>query len=93
MPTSATSDQHGDTETVPSQHGAFPATIWSKLIALRDGDEGGRQTVLDFLIRRYWKPVYCFVRRFGYDDEKAKDLVQETCGGSWPNEAMKNHHR
>ena len=77
MPTSANSDQPGDTETGPSQHGAFPATIWSKLIALRDGDDEGRLTVLDFLIRRYWKPVYCFVRRFGYDDEKAKDLVQE----------------
>ena len=57
--------------------GAFPLTLWSKLMALRDGDDAGRRAVLDFLIRRYWKPVYRFVRRFGYDDEQAKDLVQE----------------
>jgi RNA polymerase sigma-70 factor (ECF subfamily) len=57
--------------------GAFPVTLWSKLIALRDGDEDGRRAIFDFLIRRYWKPVYFFVRRVGYDDEQAKDLVQE----------------
>ena len=77
MPTSANSDQREDSEGRPSQPGAFPATLWTQLIALRDADEDGRRAVLDFLIRRYWKPVYCFVRRYGYDDEQAKDLVQE----------------
>jgi RNA polymerase sigma-70 factor (ECF subfamily) len=77
MPTPANSDQHGDTERSPSQPGAFPVTHWSKLKVLHEGDDEGRRPVLDFLIRRYWKPVYCFVRRFGYDDEQAKDLVQE----------------
>jgi len=77
MPTSAHSDQRGDNAGAPSQPGAFPATLWSKMIALREGDDEGRRAVLDFLIRRYWKPVYFFVRRFGYDDEQAKDLVQE----------------
>lgn len=72
----ATSAQHADTERGNSP-GAFPATLWSKLIALRDGDDEGRRTILDFLIRRYWKPVYFFVRRLGYDDEQAKDLVQD----------------
>lgn len=60
-----------------TRQGAFPVTLWSKLMALRDGDDAGQRVVLDFLIRRYWKPVYCYVRRFGYDDEQAKDLVQE----------------
>lgn len=46
-------------------------------MALREGASEERRPILDFLIRRYWKPVYCFVRRSGFDDEHAKDLVQE----------------
>jgi len=36
-----------------------------------------RRTILDFLIRRYWKPVYCYCRRAGCFEEDAKDLVQD----------------
>jgi RNA polymerase sigma-70 factor (ECF subfamily) len=28
------------------------------------------------LLKRYWKPVYCYLRRKGYDNEQAKDLTQ-----------------
>ena len=57
--------------------GVFPVTLWSKLAGLRENSGEERRAILDFLIRRYWKPVYCFVRRSGVDDEQAKDLVQE----------------
>ena len=57
--------------------GVFPLTQWSKLVDLRENTGEERRAILDFLIRRYWKPVYCFVRRSGSDDEQAKDLVQE----------------
>ncbi len=76
MKTLTTTGRHADTKTGEGQ-GAFPATMWSKLIAVREGTGEERRAILDFLIRRYWKPVYCFVRRSGVDDEQAKDLVQE----------------
>jgi len=28
------------------------------------------------LLERYWKPVYCYLRRKGYPNEEAKDLTQ-----------------
>jgi len=76
MSAPTTSDGWADGKTGDGK-GAFPVTLWSKLAALREGDSREQTAILDFLIRRYWKPVYCFVRRRGYDDEQAKDLVQE----------------
>ena len=57
--------------------GAFPSTHRSQFAALRAGDSTQRRNALDFLIQRYWKPVYCYLRRRGYGEEDAKDLVQE----------------
>jgi len=57
--------------------GAFPATHWSQFVALRAGARADRASILNFLIQRYWKPVYCYVRRCGYGEEEAKDLVQD----------------
>jgi RNA polymerase sigma-70 factor (ECF subfamily) len=28
------------------------------------------------MLDRYWKPIYCYLRRKGYDNESAKDLTQ-----------------
>jgi RNA polymerase sigma-70 factor (ECF subfamily) len=39
-------------------------------------DDTRRRQVLDYLSRRYWKPVYCYLRRKGHDDPSAKDLTQ-----------------
>ena len=66
----------GKTES-GDHHAAFPATQWSKHFALRAGVSTERRAILDFLIRRYWKPVYCYCRRTGCSEEDAKDLVQE----------------
>jgi len=41
----------------------WPRTVWPELDA-------------DFVCRRYWKPVYCYLRQKGNDNEKAKDLTQ-----------------
>lgn len=57
--------------------GAFPATRWSQLAALRNGVAAERNAILNFLIQRYWKPVYCYLRRSGCGEEDAKDLVQD----------------
>lgn len=55
---------------------AFPPTLWSKLAALRDATPADRDALLDQLLRRYWKPVYCYLRRAGCAEQDAKDLVQ-----------------
>ena len=32
--------------------------------------------LIGLLLERYWKPVYCYLRRKGYGNEQAKDLTQ-----------------
>lgn len=55
----------------------FTETRWSKLFEARIAASTERCSILDFLIRRYWKPVYCYLRRSGCGEEEAKDFVQE----------------
>jgi RNA polymerase sigma-70 factor (ECF subfamily) len=40
----------------------------------KHGDK--ERTLIGMLLERYWKPVYCYLRCKGYDNEKAKDLTQ-----------------
>jgi DNA-directed RNA polymerase specialized sigma24 family protein len=54
----------------------FPATKWSEIRQAKLSDEAQRQSVANTLIRKYWKPVYCYLRRKGHDNESAKDLTQ-----------------
>ncbi len=55
--------------------GAFLTTQWSLIAHIREGEDR-EQTRIGFLLEQYWKPVYCFLRRKGYDNESAKDLTQ-----------------
>ena len=57
--------------------GGFPATHWSKLAAAKGDVSAARREALNFLLIRYWKPAYCYVRRSGNGEEESKDLVQE----------------
>jgi RNA polymerase sigma-70 factor (ECF subfamily) len=54
----------------------FPTTRWSEIGEAKTLDEDHRREVIDDLARKYWKPVYCYLRRKGYDNEPAKDLTQ-----------------
>lgn len=54
---------------------AFLTTQWSLIAHIREGEDRD-QTRVGFLIEQYWKPVYCFLRRKGYENESAKDLTQ-----------------
>jgi RNA polymerase sigma factor (sigma-70 family) len=49
----------------------FQQTSWELVRSARE------TSGMDALIREYWKPLYFFVRQRGYDNETAKDLVQE----------------
>ena len=55
----------------------FLTTHWSLIQAIgQDEDQDKDQALIDLLIKRYWKPVYCFLRRRGFGNEQAKDLTQ-----------------
>jgi len=57
-------------------NGAFQTTHWTEIFDARSGDEARRQATLRELLTRYWKPVYCYLRSKGYDNEEAEDLTQ-----------------
>lgn len=54
----------------------FLTTHWSLIDGANEGQVEER-TLISLLLHRYWKPVYCFLRRKGYRNEEAKDLTQE----------------
>lgn len=53
----------------------FLTTHWSMLEGIKKHGDKERD-LIGLLLERYWKPVYCYLRRKGYDNEKAKDLTQ-----------------
>ncbi len=54
----------------------FLTTHWS-LIEDTGGSAGEKNgALIDSLVRKYWKPVYCYLRRRGHGNEEAKDLTQ-----------------
>jgi len=55
---------------------AFQTTHWSEIRNARTRDEARRRIIIDDLIKKYWKPIYCYLRRKGYGNESAKDLTQ-----------------
>jgi RNA polymerase sigma-70 factor (ECF subfamily) len=54
---------------------AFLTTHWS-LIEKAQANEEGNRALIGLLLKKYWKPVYCYLRRKGNDNEQAKDLTQ-----------------
>ena len=66
----------GEDTTGGSRRG-FPPTRWDVFEGLRQSREDpDKSDILDTLIRLYWKPVYCYIRRRGYPCAEAKDLTQ-----------------
>ena len=47
------------------------------MLAARDGHETQSKEALEKLCRTYWRPLYTFIRRNGYNLEDAQDLTQE----------------
>ena len=54
----------------------FFTTHWSMIEHIQR-DEDPDQALVGLLLQRYWKPVYCFLRRKGCDSEQAKDITQD----------------
>ncbi len=54
----------------------FLTTHWSLIKNIQsDDDKDG--ALIGVLLERYWKPIYCYLRRKGYYNEEAKDLTQD----------------
>jgi DNA-directed RNA polymerase specialized sigma24 family protein len=68
--------RYNDQTDMGGSQEAFLTTQWS-LIENIKADQDRDRTLIDFLLRQYWKPVYCYLRRKGYDNEDAKDLTQD----------------
>jgi DNA-directed RNA polymerase specialized sigma24 family protein len=54
----------------------FRTTHWTEIFSARTLDDTRRRATVEVLLLRYWKPVYCYLRRKGQDNESAKDLAQ-----------------
>ena len=54
----------------------FQTTSWSLVLAAGDEPTPDSERALASLCQIYWRPVYAFVRKRGYDHEQAQDLVQ-----------------
>ncbi len=54
---------------------AFLTTHWSLVEHIQSEDDKDR-VLIGLLLDRYWKPVYCYLRHKGHDNEEAKDLSQ-----------------
>jgi RNA polymerase sigma-70 factor (ECF subfamily) len=60
-----------------SGHGSFPTTQWSMVLRARSDADTQARVALESLCRRYWHPLYTFVRRRGRDHHEAEDCIQE----------------
>lgn len=55
----------------------FPTTQWNLLTQASLGAGAGARQALEELCRRYWSPLYQFIRSRGYSETEAQDLTQD----------------
>jgi DNA-directed RNA polymerase specialized sigma24 family protein len=54
----------------------FQTTQWSVIEKIAANGETDSQMLINDLLGKYWKPVYCYLRHKGHGNEEAKDLTQ-----------------
>jgi len=64
-----------DHTSMGGQIETFLTTHWSLIEDVKEHQDKN-QALIGTLLKRYWKPVYCYLRRKGYNNEQAKDLTQ-----------------
>ena len=62
--------------TDSSDKPSFETTQWSIVVSAGDSQPGHARGAIEQLCRRYWFPLFAFLRRRGYDEPEAEDLVQ-----------------
>ena len=61
-----------------TQAGGFPETQWTLVQRAQSGDPTGEaRRALEDICKRYWLPIYAFVRRSGERPAEAEELTQE----------------
>jgi len=60
---------------VPDGPASFPSTRWTLILSARASPEA-RRAALNELLGTYWRPLYVFARRKGWDRDVAQDAVQ-----------------
>ena len=69
------SGRNPDHDRAPPEPQRFETTRWTMVLSAKGGDTSARDA-LATLCATYWYPLYAFVRRKGYNQEAAQDLVQ-----------------
>ena len=64
-----------DQTSMGGERETFLTTHWSIIEDVKKHQDKDR-ALIGLLLERYWKPVYCYLRRKGYNNEQAKDLTQ-----------------
>lgn len=62
---------------LPQGPRVFATTHWSVVVAARDSASPEAGQALEELCRKYWPPIYGFIRSRGHSTEDAQDLSQE----------------
>jgi RNA polymerase sigma factor (sigma-70 family) len=62
--------------SMPRDARKFVTTHWTLVLSARDESSPDGRQALEELCRTYWYPLYAFLRRQGYDADKAQDLTQ-----------------
>jgi RNA polymerase sigma-70 factor (ECF subfamily) len=71
----------------------FQATPWSIVVAAGATTEPRAQAALSELCRIYWRPIYAFLRRSGYDSHDAQDMTQSFFQHLLENETLRRVSR
>jgi DNA-directed RNA polymerase specialized sigma24 family protein len=66
----------GDGTQMGGERLSFCTTVWSEIRQAGTEEPERRRAALEGLLVRYWKPVYCYLRRRGCSNDDAKDAVQ-----------------
>src|SRR5688572_8925818 len=61
---------------VPNAAAIFATTHWSVVLTAGNQTSPTASQALEELCRAYWPPLYTFLRRQGYAQHEAEDLVQ-----------------
>ena len=54
----------GDTDLGRGE-AAFPSTLWSRISRAQDPADPASRAEIEGLCRRYWRPIYAYVRSAG----------------------------
>ena len=64
-----------DKTDICGERESFLTTHWSLIEEIKRRQDKDN-ALIGLLLKWYWKPVYCYLRRKGYQNEEAKDLTQ-----------------